>query len=61
MSTPPLAHLIKMPAKPYVPAVATDIRKTLDAERARLAALAEPRIVLNNPRLSFVQLVKRGA
>jgi hypothetical protein len=33
----PLAHRISIP-QPYVPAVATDIRKTIKAERVKLAA-----------------------
>ena len=40
MTTYPLAHLVKQPAKPYVHSTATDIRKTLDEARARLAAEA---------------------
>jgi hypothetical protein len=32
----PMAHRIKIP-KPYVPREATDIRKTIAAERKRLA------------------------
>jgi len=35
----PMQHKIKMPTKPYVRSEATDIRKTIDAERKRLAAL----------------------
>lgn len=34
---PPLAHRVAIP-RSYVPAVATDIRKTIAAERKRLAA-----------------------
>ncbi len=41
MTTPRLAHLIKMPPKPYVHSTATDISKTIRAERKRLAAQAE--------------------
>lgn len=33
---PPLAHRISIP-QPYVPAVSTDIRKTIAAERRKLA------------------------
>lgn len=35
-----LAHLIKIP-KPYVPGVATNIAKTIRAEKLRLKAAAE--------------------
>lgn len=41
MTAPRLAHLIKMPPKPYVHSTATDISKTIRAERKRLAAQAE--------------------
>lgn len=36
MNRPPLAHKVKIPQR-YVPAVATDVRKTIAAERRRLA------------------------
>lgn len=39
MTRPPLAHKIIVPRR-YVPAVATDIRKTIKAEKRRLAQQA---------------------
>ena len=41
MTTPPLTHLIKMPEKPYVHSTATDIRKTFDEVRVRMAEQAK--------------------
>jgi len=43
MTRYPMANKVKIP-RPYVPAVATDIRKTIKAEKRRLAQQAVPAV-----------------